>query len=224
MRPHFLVVVATLLLACAAYGRDGVNSETIRLRHIGPDNVTEAVKTRQGIEQIVLNYADNSVTVRGNERALAKFKTDLQLADVEAPSYWVEMHVVRVHVDAMGKHVETIVMAPTVSTISHVPASCTQTTNLSGYSVLITASQNPDKTVSVTSEVRELGSDGDIVSSGKNTRNIKPGETTRTVGMTDATDKALRRAVHHGEIAINRGEYTGYYLDVKVEQRANTHK
>jgi len=62
------MVAATVLLACAAYGRAGVNLETTRLRYIGPVNITETVKTRQGIEQITLSYGDNSVTVRGDEK------------------------------------------------------------------------------------------------------------------------------------------------------------
>ena len=221
MKRHLAVTAAILLLACAAYGRDGVNSETIRLRYMGPDNVTEALKARQGIEQLTLNYSDNSVTVRGDVKAITKFKADLRLADVPIVSYWVEMRLVRFHVDAGGKHTETVVMAPHVSTIANVPAFCAINQNSSGYSVSVTVSRNADKTVTLSSEVRELGDDGEIVSSGRNTRVVKLGETVRTVGMTDAKDKVVRRAVHQGEMVGNLGKYSSFYLDVKVEPRSD---
>lgn len=224
MKRHLAFVAATLLLACVAYGRDGVNSETIRLRNIGPDNVAEALKMQQGIEQLTLNYRDNSVTVRGDEKALLKFKSDLRRLDIEFALYWVKMRLVRYRVDASGKHTETVVMASSVSTLANAPVSCSQLQNESGYSAFATVRQNDDSTMNLTSEVRELGDEGEIVSSGKNIRNVKLGETTRSVGMTDAKDKAVRRAVHHGEIVNNPGEYNSYYLDVKIEARSTTGK
>ena len=219
MKRHLAVVAAILLLACAAYGRDGVNSETIRLRYLAPDNVFETLKARQGIDQLTLNYSDNSVTVRGDAKAVTKFKADLRLADVPITVYWVKMRLVRFHVDASGKQSEKVAMAPTISTVANVLASCSQRQNKSGHTVFVTVSQNTDKTVTVNTEIRELGDDGEIVSSGQNTRIVKPGETVRTVGMTDAKDRDVRKAVHLGEIANNVGEYSSYYLDVEVVQR-----
>ena len=120
------------------------------------------------------NYSDNSVTVRGDAKAVAKFKADLRPADVPITVYWVKMHLVRFDIDANGKHSETIVMAPNLSTVANVPASCTGLQNKSGHSIFVTVSQNADKTVTLNTEVREFGDDGEIVSSGKNTRIVSP--------------------------------------------------
>jgi hypothetical protein len=216
MKRFLLLAVSVLVLACSANGSGRVSSETIRLRHLGPEEAAKLVKVNQGISQLLLSFKDNTVTVTGDEAAIAAFKADLLKADAPPVEYKITMHLVRTHVDANGKHTDTVVMAPTFTDFAEYPATMTQGTNESGYSILMTPNRCADDTVNLTTEIRELGIDGDIVSSGKNVRNVKLGETVRTVGMTDAKNKAIRRAVHKGEITAVLGSYDAYYLDVEV--------
>ncbi|MCW3094998.1 MAG: hypothetical protein JWL77_616 [Chthonomonadaceae bacterium] len=86
----------------------------------------------------------------------------------------------------------------------------------------MTPHQTGSKTVQLTMAVQELVGEGQVVLSGKNARRVKLGETVRIVGMTNAADNSLHRAAQRGEIVTNRGEYTGYYVEVKPTLEAPT--
>jgi len=217
MKRLLLFAVSVLVLTGSATGSGRVSSETIQLLHLGPTDAAMLVKAKQGITQLTLNFKDNSVTVTGDEAAIAAFKADLLKVDAPSVVYVIAMHLVRYRVDASGKHTETVLMAPTLSDIADIPATVTQGTEENGHSILITPYRCADSTVNLNAEVRKLGIDGEIVSSGKNVRNVKLGETVRMVGMTNAQDKAIRKAVHKGELPVGLGAYDAYYLDAKVE-------
>lgn len=224
MKLYMIFAAIALLMSCAVLGDDGIRSETFRLQYVAPEKVIEVLKKRQGIEQLTLNYTENSVSARGDEKAMRKFKADLQALDIQPTFYWVKMRLSRFNMDARGRQTETVVMSPSTSTIDNAPVSFSQLQDESGFSVFVTVSQNTDKSMTLSSEVRELGNEGEIMSSGKNIRKVTLGELARTVGMTDSKDKEIRKAVHHGVIVKNSGEYNGYYLDVKIEMRSTPGK
>lgn len=229
MKRYLPWIVALLLSACAAYGQSGVRSETIKIRYIGPYYLTDTIQHTyitysRLIEQVTITFRENSVTVTGNEKGIKDFKDYLAILDVEPIVYWTRIRLVRVHREASGKLTETVVMSASPSVLAPkrgIPATATEIVDPSGYSVSVTLTQNTDTSVTITSAVRQLGAEGEIVSSGKNTRKITSGDTVRTVGMTEEKDKELRRSVHRGEIVKNYGEYSGYYLDVKLEPRTD---
>lgn len=222
---RYLPLIATwLLLVFAAHGQETVRSETIKLHYIGPYYLTDTmINYNYGIEQMTITLPENSVTVTGNEKGIRQFKDYLAILDVEPKVYRVRMRLARFHQDADGKQTEMVVMSSSLSVLatpSGVPQTATEITDPSGYFLSIALRQNTDKTVTITSAIRELGGEGEIVSSGKNRRGVAVGETVRAVGMTEEKDKVLRRAVHRGEILKEYGEYSGYYLDVKLESHA----
>jgi len=134
----------------------------------------------------------------------------------QTAAYRIEMRLVRYQVDAQGKVTESVVTTPTVLDKDNSAATVTVMQGESGYTLLVTPHHETDGTVMMTVEVRELGEQGEVVRSGKNVRSIKVGEAVHITGMTDATDKALRRAVMRGEIVTDHGAYTGYYVEVKT--------
>lgn len=215
MKRPLLTAFVACALAPAAYGQEALVSETIPLRYITAQSVPGVVTKMQGVEQFTCNLKENSVTVRGSRKAVDTFKTELQAADVQAPTYRIAMRVVRYHVDEQGKRTDTVLFTPTILDLDKMAAECKiAQEGGSGYSVQITPRRETDKTVLLTVEVQELGEQGEVTRSGKNAQSVTLGETTRIVGMTDATDKALRRAVQRGEVVQNRGAYTGYYVEV----------
>ena len=137
-------------------------------------------------------------------------------ADAQTAAYRIEMRLVRYQVDAQGKVTETVVMTPSVFDKDNSAATVTVKQEESGYTLLVTPRHDTDSSVMMNVEVRELGEQGEVVRSGKNVRSVKLGEAVHITGMTDATDKALRRAVMRGEIVTDRGAYSGYYVEVKT--------
>ncbi|MCW3053633.1 MAG: Regulatory sensor-transducer, BlaR1/MecR1 family [Chthonomonadales bacterium] len=137
-------------------------------------------------------------------------------AAAQTATYHIEMRLVRYQVDAQGKVTETVVTTPSVLQKDNSGATVTMMQGEGGYTLLVTPRHDTDSTVMLSLEVRELGEQGEVVHSGKNVRSIKLGEAVHITGMTDATDKALRRAVMRGEIVTDHGAYTGYYVEVKT--------
>lgn len=134
----------------------------------------------------------------------------------QTATYHIEMRLVRYQVDAQGKATETVVITPSVLQKDNSGATVTVIQGEGGYTLLVTPHHDTDSTVMLNVEVRELGEQGEVVRSGKNVRSIKLGESVHITGMTDATDKALRRAVMRGEIVTDHGAYSGYYVEVKA--------
>lgn len=215
MKYCWLGVCALLSLVPAAYGQGTSATETIPLKYLAPQNVAASIKTPQGIANLTCDFSTNSVTVLGSPQAVAAFKAELQKADVPQTTHQTEMRFIRCHVDAHGKYTEEIVSKPMLRGLEGYPATLSVMSGQSGYTFQVTPTQDTDKTVLLTVEVRELGEQGEIIQSGKNTRRVMLGETVRFTGMTEATDKELRRAVQQGKVVVNRGEYTGYYVEVK---------
>lgn len=193
-----------------------ITEETIPLRFLDVKRVATTLPIPPGIERLTLDFRDNSVTVNGDQEAIQAFKREVHSADIEAMAYRLEMRLVRYHVDTQGRRAgETVVMAPRVMTLDKCQASISTREGESGIAILITPSHETGNTVRLSVEVQELGEQGEVVRSGKNERSVPLGEATRITGMADSSDKALRRAVQKGDIVTDRGEYTGYYLEVK---------
>jgi hypothetical protein len=214
MKTYLLAAVAALSLVSAAQGQETDTSQTIRLRYTDAKSITNAVKTIAGIDELTCDFKHNSITVRGSEKAVATYASQIRLADVLPTLYRVKARLVRCTVDKNGKSIETILQEPIVTGAAGQAAMISVIGVEGGYSLEITPNTDSYQNVSLAVEVRELGEQGEVVKSGKTTRRIALGQTVRITGMTDATDKSLRRSVQQGQIVTGRGEYTGYYVDV----------
>lgn len=211
-----LVLGATLLtLAAAVYGQSVDVTENIPLRFLDARMVPTTIKTSSGLHLLTLNIADNSLTVRGTHKAVTAFKTDLRAADVQKVNYCLKMRLVRFQADAAGHVEETVAAKPTVMTLDKMTATIAVTQETGGYAVEVTPRHDSEGTVMLTAEVRELGEQGEVVRSGRNEYRATLGKTARVTGMTDATDKDLRRATLKGQVVRDKGAYTGYYLEVE---------
>lgn len=206
------VAAFSLTPAISAQAQDTV-AETVRLNYLGAQNVAAQVKTTQDIEQITCDLKTNSVILRGSRKAVDALKEEILKSDVDLPVYLVKMRLVRYQVDKKGKVSETVVMQPNLAGSLNQTAVLSIGADTGRYSVSLTPQYNSAKSVTLTVEVRELGEQGEILHSGKNTRQVNLGESVRITGMTDATNKALRRAVQQGEVVTKAGAYTGYYLE-----------
>lgn len=210
-------VCAAIALVSVAYGQTPSVSETIPLKYVFAKDVLSVVNTTNGIEQITVDLNKNSVTVRGSRAAVAAFRAEVEKTDFLPILHIVKMRLVRYDVDSHGKFSESVVSSPIVSDMDGKPATVSTLHDLSGYTITVTPTKNADQTVTLSVEVRELGDEGEIIQSGKNTRRIKTGEAVRVTGMTNAADKTVRRGVQRGEIITSRGiAYTGYYVEAQA--------
>jgi hypothetical protein len=215
MKLYLLSALAALSLAPFAYAKSATISRTTQLQHIVAQEIPTQIKSASSLDQLTVNFQNNSVTASGSPEAVAAFEKELHAADVEPAEYRVVLRFVRYHVDEFGNSVETELSGPDITTTNTVQASMTVTTpGYGGYTWLFTPEKDGDGTVKLTVEVQETGEQGEIVSDGKNTQSVPLGKMVRITGMTDATDKPLRRAVQQGQIVLDHGEYTGYYVDV----------
>jgi len=213
MKRVLLPMLAALSLAPLAHGQGAPVSETTPLSNIIAQEVPTFIKTAGGLDQLTINFHDNSVTARGSQAAVAAFEKELRAADVPYVQYQMVVRLVRYRVDSQGKYAETSVeMVPTITTTDKVSATITmKSPGQDGHAMLVTPQSGADNTV--TAQVQELGEQGEIVSAGKNVR-VPLGKATRITGMTGAADRILRRAVQQGEIVTDRGAYTGCYVEV----------
>lgn len=216
MKRALLPMLAMLWLAPLAHGQGAPVSETTPLSNIVAQGVPMFIKTAGGLDQLTINFHDNSVTARGSQAAVAAFEKELRAADVPRVQYQMVMRLVRYRVDSQGKYAETSVqMLPTITTTDGVPA--TIAINLAGqdgYAMLVTPEPGGDKAVTVTAQVQELGEQGEVISAGRNVLRVPFGKATRITGLTGAADRVLRRAVQQGEVVTDRGAYTGCYVEV----------
>ena len=215
LKRRLLPVLALLSLAPMAYGQATPVSETTVLQNIAARDIPTLIKSVSGLDQLTCNFHDNSVIATGAPAAVASFEKELHAADVQPAQFKLVMRLVRYHVDKQGKSAETVVSLPTLITTDKAAATISVGhTGMDGYAVKATPEGTADKSVNLAIEVQELGEQGEVMESGKNTQIVPLGKTVHITGMTDAADKALRRAVQRGEVVTDHGEYTGYYLEV----------
>ncbi|MCW3062777.1 MAG: hypothetical protein JWQ02_4598 [Capsulimonas sp.] len=215
MRRHLLPIFALLTLAPFAHGQGPTVSETTVLQNILAQDVPMHIKSAQKLDELTCNFHDNSVIARGSEQAVAEFEKELHANDVQPGQYRLTMNLVRYHVDKNGKSVEKVIQAPTMTVTDKAGGSISVgRQGQDGYAIKVIPESAPNNAVSLTVEVQELGEQGEVMNSGKNTLLAPLGKTVHITGMTDAKDKPLRRAVQKGEIVTDRGEYTGYYVEV----------
>ena len=211
-----LPVLAALSLAPFAQGQGATTSQTTPLQNIIAQSVPRFIKSAEGLDELTINFRDNSVTARGSQEAVAAFEKELHAADVPPVQYKTALRLVRYHVDKQGKYAQTgAELLPTVTTTVGVPALISiKTPGLGGYAVQVTPQRGADGAVTFTVEVQELGGKGEVIGSGQNELHVSLGTTVRITGMTDASDLILRRAVQQGQVVTDRGEYTGCYVEV----------
>jgi hypothetical protein len=95
MRRALLVAAAVLAMANTTQVRADVITETIPLRYLNAQNVPKALKTTRGIEQLTLNFNDNSIPVRGNDDAVVALKTELRSLDVQTTQFRLNVKLTR---------------------------------------------------------------------------------------------------------------------------------
>lgn len=131
LKHALLPMLAALWLAPLAQGQAAPVSETTPLSNIVAQGVPMFIKTAGGLDQLMINFHDNSVTARGSQAAVAAFEKELRAADVPRVQYQMVMRLVCYRVDSQGKYAETSVqMLPTITTTDGVPA--TIAINLAG--------------------------------------------------------------------------------------------
>ncbi|MEO7718184.1 MAG: hypothetical protein ABIY70_18430 [Capsulimonas sp.] len=215
MRRHLLPVFTLLTLAPFAHGQGPTVSQTTVLQNITAQDVPRYIQSSQKLDELTCNFHDNTVTAHGSQEAVTEFEKELHAKDVQRGQYRLTMKLVGYHVDKNGKITETATQTPSIVTTEKISASISMGGHgQDGLAITVIPSPDTDKTINLTVEIQELGEQGEVMNSGKNTQVASLGKTVHITGMTDAKDKALRRAVQKGEVVTDRGEYTGYYLEV----------
>ena len=231
MNPLLNGAILMLVLAGGHPAQMPPVSATIPLRYLDAKNVPALVKPTPGLQSIAVNFADGTVSVRGDTQAVKAVRADILALDVQPVSYRITASVTRYQVEADGRYSESVVMSPTVMTQNKNLARVSVTTvhnaqanagppehTFSGYAVQFTPTRNVDGSVTLLAEVQELGEQGEIDRSGRNERHLALGETAHVVGMTDAADRALRRRVMQGDVVRDAGAYTGYYVQARIDR------
>jgi len=215
MRNYGLAVVAALSIGSTAYAQGDAVTATIPLNHIDAKTVATKVKILPGIDQLTCDFNTNSLIVRGTQTSVDSFKSEVQQVDVEPTIYQFNMRMVQYRVNADGKVAEMTLMSPVITTTGDTPASCSLLDGQAGFTLAVTLVKATEgKPTSLTVEVEQTDDQGEIICSGKHKHDVLLGKANRFVGMTDATDKALRAAAGRGVIVTDKGAYTGYYVEV----------
>ena len=135
---------------------------------------------------------------------------DLDSADLPLTSIRLNIRVIRlVHESNGALKIETI-SKPTLMTLDGHSATITISSGKTGYSVEITPQINEDGSLLLRGKM-SIGSS----MKAENTDVVDNGETRQLLGVTDSTNKAIQRAVQHGELSVGGMEkHTDYFLQV----------
>ena len=230
MNPFISSALLMFVMAGGQPAQSPPVAETILLHHLEAQKVPGLVQPVSGLQDITINYRNNSVLVRGDTQTVKAIKAQILALDVQPVNFRLIATVTRYRVAADGRYSETVVMSPTmmvfdkssacmaVTTAANAqPGAAVSTAETSGFALSFKPTHNADGSITLLAEVQELGEQGEVVRSGRNERRVAPSETARVVGMTDGGDKAARRRAMKGEAIRNGGPLTGYYVQARAD-------
>jgi hypothetical protein len=208
------VLAVPSILAVVAVASHAAGAVEVPIRYIPAETAYSVVKDTPGLDSVTIHLKDNSLSFTGTEDGIDAAKSFLALMDVPQAQVTISATLVRYDRDAAGKVTETVLQNPLVHAVNNIPAAVQSSGEGGDYRMVFTPRVNRDGTVTVSTELAELGPNGAVGPTARTVRRLRPDTSGRLAGLTTSSDMLVRHAVEAGEMVLDRGPYTATYLDI----------